>query len=153
MVPAKGAGAAAAAMLRVAVLLLVTVPLVPCDTSPGGLLTTMTPRSTYKTVTPAGCGRPRACLVAAESIRVRDDPAAAAALARGPSRRRALTELPRPGGTSSDNPIGSIPRGAWGSIAEIGNWQLCVLFFVFHWKSENESVVADRYLNLFVERI
>lgn len=121
-VPAKGAGSAAATgMLRVAVLaaaataVLLQLVLVPCDTSPGGLLTTMRPRSTYKTVTP-GCGRPRACFVA-ENIRVRR---AAAAAARGPARSRALIVLPRPSG---DNPIGSRVRVGLG--CKIGNWQLC----------------------------
>jgi len=135
-VRARGAGAAAA-MLLVAVLaaagVLLVLVLVPCDTSPGGLLTTMTPRSTYKTVTP-GCGRPRACFVA-ESIRVRAVPAAASMVARGPARRRALTELPWPcaSGTSSSNPIGSIPRACarGGSVFKIGNWQyVCVLVFL-----------------------
>lgn len=127
-VPAKGAGSVAA-VLRVAVTVAITV--LPCDTSPGGLLTTMTPRSTYKTVTPR-CGRPRACFVA-ESIRA--DPAAC-----GPSRRRAFTELVWPAGASSSNPISPIPRGVSCKLA-IGS---CMCVFFFFAVSERLQVVAQK---------
>jgi len=130
--PANDAGAVGA-VLRGAV----AIAVLPCDTSPGGLLTTMTPRSTYKAVTPR-CGRPRACFVA-ESIRA--DPAA-----REPARRRALTELawPGPGGTSSSsNPISSIPRArARGHSCKLAIGScVCVCGFFF---SESERLVASQ---------
>ena len=115
-------------------MLVIDVVDVPCDTSPGGLFKTITPRSTYNTNTP---GLPRA----SEARAVRVDCAARV------RPRRAFTdpELRLP----SSNPIGSLASLRTGGMRD-GSYCFTEQDLSPRKKKDKNP---DWYLNLFVERI